>query len=668
MSMPDETPDSQVRPARVELSPRWPVLLATLTIIGLPLSWVACATPSGGGPVIATVPQPVAMQAPKPSPPPVIAPPRAAETLATMPDMGLREPDFPYLPGESKTPSRSIGSVTHGWLVNARRIPQPHPHLQSLAVQYGRGLNYTSDEMYELIAHAGAHVAKKFPGTVLPLGNFSAHGGGDIPYSFSHNSGRDADLGFFVLGEDGEPATPESLVALDANGRAEVVDSRGFTHQYTFDAPRNWALVEGLIQADSATLQYIFISNPLKRLLLNEARKQGAKRDLIQKASVLLHQPGGALPHDNHFHLRIYCSETDAVSGCIDVGRKVSGYQSHAAARQQVIKNAAALTRDAASAVRLAAVRRLQRLGAASERDVVIRALGDSDARVRAAAARALGDFNTGSQALAKRLPQEEHPQTLLEIISALGTLADAAAVDALVAELSQPRLIHLPGGLPESAMDPASQPLAGAEVIDARIFVAQALIYTESARPVPALIAMLKAEQDGVRQSALSALRILTNHRLAPRVPAAHNAASIRDSARVSPAEVVRHAENGGEVPMMDAVELSPGQIAELWQDWYAKHGTQGRDEWLAGGFRAAGYAVDHLSVKEVWDLCRAVADDDHLSYNAQRILMRLAKREPASLSWSKEDANFYWRRWFERRWKRLGAPPIPTELSTLN
>src|SRR5690606_22385865 len=108
------------------------------------------------------------------------------------------------------------------------------------------------------------------------------------------------------------------------------------------------------------------------------------------------------------------------------------------------------------------------------------------------AAARALGDFGTGSQALAKRLPEEDDPQALLEIISALGTLADAPAVDALVAALSAPRPIHLPGEWPESAMGASAQLLPSAQHTDARIFVAQALIYTESTRPVPALIAML--------------------------------------------------------------------------------------------------------------------------------------------------------------------------------
>lgn len=560
-----------------------------------------------------------------------------------MPDMGKNQADFPYLPGESRDKSRSIGGVTHGWLIHARRIPQPHPHLQSLSVQYGRGLNYTSDEMYRLVEQAGAHVAKRFPDAVIPLGNFGAQGGGDIPYSFSHNSGRDADLGFFVRGEDGEPATPDNLVAMDANGQAEAVDAQGQTHRYRFDAPRNWALVEGLIRADAASLQYIFISNPLKRILLKEARKQGASPEIIRKAGVLLHQPGGALPHNNHFHLRVYCSKTDVESGCVDVGRKTRSYQSHASARRNIIQKAALLTQDAAADVRLAAVRRLRVLRATNKRKIIAGKLQDADARVRAAAARTLADFGVGSIELGKQLVEEQNPQAIVELISALGAIADRPAIDALVAALSQPRPIHLPGALPELAADAVSEQLPSAEMSDARVFVAQALIYTESARPVPALIAMLESDHDGVRQSALGALRILTNHRLA------------------SPAQPsVEQVEAPG--------ELSPTQIAELWQNWYAEHRAQKRDEWLAGGFRAAGYSVDRLSVQNVWDLCRAVADDDYLSYNAQRVLMRLSSKEPASLSWSKTDANFYWRRWFERRWKRFGAPPIPAELSTLN
>ena len=33
-----------------------------------------------------------------------------------------------------------------------------------------------------------------------------------------------------------------------------------------------------------------------------------------------MHQPGGAPPHDDHFHVRVYCSRTDRFHGCEDGG------------------------------------------------------------------------------------------------------------------------------------------------------------------------------------------------------------------------------------------------------------------------------------------------------------------------------------------------------------
>lgn len=601
-----------------------------------------------------------ATRAPVAVPPPFIAPPPLAAERWVMPDMGLKAPDFPYLPGESRSVSRSVGSVTHGWLVNARRIAQPDPFLQSLPIQYERGLNFTSDAMYELLASAARHVAQKYPGAVVHLGNFSAQGGGDIPYSFSHTSGRDGDVGFFLRGPDGQPVTPRGLVGLDANGRYKTSDPDGKEVVYSFDTARNWALVEGFIQADAANLQYIFVSNPLKSMLLAEARRQGAAREVIQKASVLLHQPGGALPHNDHFHLRIYCSEIDVRSGCQEVGRQVAGYQSHQGARQQVLAQARALLGAApgsaapasddpaaqlnleqAAELRVAAVRRLGLMQARSERRAILAALEDPDPRVRAAAARVTGELALDSAALAHRVSREDDPQVLLEVVSALGAIADEVALDALVSELGAPRPITLPDA-------------PGGGPVDARIFVAQAIIFTESEKPVPALIAMLDAEHERVRESALGALRILTNHQLVAGGEAA--ATSTSDPSTMRAHEVLH-----------SATQPSPAQVAALWRDWWAQHGGQKRDDWLVSGFRAAGYSVNKLNIKHVWDLCRAVADDDYLSYNAQRILMRLAKREPESLSWSKEDANFYWRRWFERRWRAFGAPPIPAELSTL-
>jgi hypothetical protein len=83
--------------------------------------------------------------------------------------------------------------------------------------------------------------------------------------------------------------------------------------------------------------------------------------------------------------------------------------------------------------------------------------------------------------------------------------------------------------------------------------------------------------------------------------------------------------------------------------------------------GFQRSGLDVPSIDARHVWEIARAITGADHLSYNAQRIMMRLSGRQAASLSWSKEDASFYWRRWFERRHAQYGSPPPPPDLSTL-
>ncbi|MFW5966818.1 MAG: HEAT repeat domain-containing protein [Persicimonas sp.] len=551
-----------------------------------------------------------------PEPPPVVDPPEMSEEEWAMPSIKSPEADFPYLPGESREASRSIGKVNSGWLVNAKPIPQPHPHLKAIGEQYERGLNYTSDEMLELIEETGAHVAEEHPGSLVPLGNFSADGGGDIPYSASHNNGRDGDLGFFALDEHGEPVELPDLLSFDARGEYD-----GEEGEFRFDVERNWTMIEGLIEADDEQrLQYIFISDPLRRLLLREAARSGASRSTIVRARELMRQPGGALPHANHFHIRIHCSETDVRAGCKNQGRRSSGFVDHADARRDAIRGAVeALDHDEAE-MRRNAVRRLALLEARGRASEAARLLDDKVARVRAAAARSIGRLGAGSSAIATRLDEEPDGHAAAEMINALGHIGDDAALEALVGQLSERRPLDL----------------AGEYETDGRALAAEAIIEIERGEPVVALIDLLESENTEVRLSAARALHVLTNHRHGTR----------------------------RELSDDDAVE----EIAARWRDWYDEHGHKDRDEWLTCGFRDAGYEVEELSARHVWDLCRAVADDDYLSHNAQRVLMRISGRQPASLSWSKEDANFYWRRWFERRWRTFGAPPIPEELSTLD
>ena len=114
------------------------------------------------------------------------------------------------------------------------------------------------------------------------------------------------------------------------------------------------------------------------------------------------------------------------------------------------------------------------------------------------------------------------------------------------------------------------------------------------------------------------------------------------------------------------DPAAKPKASLHEAWKAWWKRNGKRKRDAWLLDGFKQFG--VKKLSLQYVWQLTYPVLEDDHLSYNAQRMLMRLAKSEAPSLEWSKTDANFYWRRWFERRCARLGCPKVPPELTTLN
>jgi penicillin-insensitive murein endopeptidase len=59
---------------------------------------------------------------------------------------------------------------------------------------------------------------------------------------------------------------------------------------------------------------------PLAELLLDHARKIGEPADLLARARLALRQPGDSAPHNDHFHVRIYCSEADRAYGCIDRG------------------------------------------------------------------------------------------------------------------------------------------------------------------------------------------------------------------------------------------------------------------------------------------------------------------------------------------------------------
>jgi penicillin-insensitive murein endopeptidase len=207
----------------------------------------------------------------------------------------------------------SVGKVERGALAGGMRLQAEGDFHYILPLRHrSRGLHYGTRALVELLLEAAERVGSELHGARLAAGNLSRKSGGPIPFSRSHQSGRDADLAFYMVDAAGRPHAPRDLVRFDRRGR-----SRGGLR---FDVARNWALVEALLRARKATVQWLLIHRSLKAMLLRHARTHGADAEMLRRAETVLQQPRRALPHDDHLHVRIYCPPEDIAQGCEDTG------------------------------------------------------------------------------------------------------------------------------------------------------------------------------------------------------------------------------------------------------------------------------------------------------------------------------------------------------------
>jgi hypothetical protein len=77
--------------------------------------------------------------------------------------------------------------------------------------------------------------------------------------------------------------------------------------------------VRAVLQDPRYEVRQIFVYAPLRARLLAYAAKIGAPLDVRTKAAAAMMQPGNALPHDDHFHIRISCPADQVAQGCLDL-------------------------------------------------------------------------------------------------------------------------------------------------------------------------------------------------------------------------------------------------------------------------------------------------------------------------------------------------------------
>jgi penicillin-insensitive murein DD-endopeptidase len=201
--------------------------------------------------------------------------------------------------------SRSVGFAWHGRLERGVKL-KPGPHLRYVSEYEKAGHFYGTWQLVQLIERAAFAVGQRLPGAKLSVGELSAEHGGNLPGHASHESGRDADLGFYMLDAAQRPFDAFAFANFDARGRG-LAPNLGMR----FDAPRNWELLARLVTDGEARVQYVFVSPGIRQLLLETGKKRGASQGVLDRAARVMVQPSEKHPHGNHFHVRIYCGPNE---------------------------------------------------------------------------------------------------------------------------------------------------------------------------------------------------------------------------------------------------------------------------------------------------------------------------------------------------------------------
>jgi penicillin-insensitive murein endopeptidase len=214
---------------------------------------------------------------------------------------GARElHDLPakFRAGRFALQSLSGGYPNEGWQLRGKRLR----HTPELRIrEASKDRVYGHPALVLMLGRSARDVAKAAPGSVLLVGDLSAKGGGPISGHKSHQSGRDADVAFYVTDLRGKRIASTEYVAFDGDGKAK--DGRPLL----FDDERNWFLVESWARDKRAGLSHIFVSWPLRERLLKFARERPRFAKYVLEATALLKQPENGEAHDDHFHVRITC-------------------------------------------------------------------------------------------------------------------------------------------------------------------------------------------------------------------------------------------------------------------------------------------------------------------------------------------------------------------------
>jgi penicillin-insensitive murein endopeptidase len=243
----------------------------------------------------------------------------------------------------------SVGHPNEGRLEGGVRLDTSRPYLRVVPSHERRDARWGLPALVGMIDRAARAVAKRYPGAALNVGDLSLRGGGELLRHNSHESGRDADLGFYVVDAAGQSVHARTFVQFDETLKSSAAGGA------RFDLGRNWLLVQHLVTDPVAQVSHIFVAEPLRKRLLAHARSIGVSQRILDRAAIAMMQPSNSLPHDDHFHVRISCPRSMRGT-CIELAKETRRGGSRVAHRRRggagrgVLKTPASARASAATA------------------------------------------------------------------------------------------------------------------------------------------------------------------------------------------------------------------------------------------------------------------------------------------------------------------------------
>ena len=183
-------------------------------------------------------------------------------------------------------------SLSHNWpgqasgyLLNAHFMPEHDYWVRRRFRHYG------TPEMLATIKEGVRALRARFPNAPrLILGDLSKRYGGHFPPHLSHQSGRDADIGYFVRGK-----------------YSHLVNALVKVNRRNIDVEKTWTFLAAMIK--TGLVEQVFIDYQLQRALYRHAKKQGdwsvaELRSVFsypaRRGRMIRHIKG----HSDHMHVR----------------------------------------------------------------------------------------------------------------------------------------------------------------------------------------------------------------------------------------------------------------------------------------------------------------------------------------------------------------------------